>query len=316
MLPSTLTIRSAADRDPNRFLPLIRRSPASKLSAERYLENRASRQYRPEWTWIAEDCGEILGVAVWWGSPNDEAPGALDAIGIAPSVGDDDRVDLGAQILRAAHAAYADKPAFHFFLPGDWREQADVVADLKWRREAAKLAGLGVLLERLQYEWTPEAGVKQPSGRLVFRDEADDEVFVDLFTRVLKGSLDTTSTTQAVVKGAEAQARGDVHHLRQSMSGERAWWFVALDENNEPVGFGIPSRNTRTAVVGYIGVLPEHRGRGYVDDLLTEITRRLAEDQGVDLIRADTDLDNKPMAAAFERAGYRNCSRRLVFSAH
>jgi hypothetical protein len=34
-----------------------------------------------------------------------------------------------------------------------------------------------------------------------------------------------------------------------------------------------------------------------------------------EVIRADTDLANAPMAASFERTGYRNFARRLVFSA-
>ena len=64
-------------------------------------------------------------------------------------------------------------------------------------------------------------------------------------------------------------------------------------------------------MVGYLGVVPEHRGRGYVDDLLAEITRSHAE-RGVQRIVADTDAGNVSMARAFERAGYRNFAIRLV----
>ena len=80
-------------------------------------------------------------------------------------------------------------------------------------------------------------------------------------------------------------------------------------------GFGIPSQNTDYPVVGYLGVLPEHRGRGYVDQIRAEITRILVAETGATAIRADTDLENRPMAAAFERAGYRVHGRRLVVSA-
>ena len=80
-------------------------------------------------------------------------------------------------------------------------------------------------------------------------------------------------------------------------------------------GFGIPSQNTDYPVVGYLGVLPEHRGRGYVDQILAEITRILVAETGATAIRADTDLENRPMADAFERAGYRIHGRRLVLSA-
>jgi RimJ/RimL family protein N-acetyltransferase len=116
--------------------------------------------------------------------------------------------------------------------------------------------------------------------------------------------------------GAARQAREDLAHLRDRMLGERSWWRVAVGRDGEPVGFGIPARNPTVPVVGYLGVLPEHRGHGYVDAILAEITRILVEHAGATTVRADTDLANKPMADAFLRVGYRNHARRLVFSAN
>ena len=102
---------------------------------------------------------------------------------------------------------------------------------------------------------------------------------------------------------------------RDRMRGDRGWWLVASTPDGEPAGFGIPTRNNDVAVVGYIGVLPEHRGHGYIDDILAETTRVLVTEAGAQVIHADTDLANKPMAAAFERAGYVSTSRRVVLSA-
>ncbi|MBG0850909.1 GNAT family N-acetyltransferase [Streptomyces spinoverrucosus] len=200
-------------------------------------------------------------------------------------------------------------------LPADWRERPDAVADLGWRQEAARRAGLTVAVERLRYEWTRDSGVPAPPRRLRFRPEADDEVFVDLFRRVLDGTLDAASRAEAETIGAQAQARADVAFYRDSMPGERSWWRVAEDAGGRTVGFALPSRNTGSHVVGYLGVLPEQRGHGYVDDLLAEITRILAQEAGAEVVRADTDLTNRPMAAAFDRLGYRNFARRLVLSA-
>jgi RimJ/RimL family protein N-acetyltransferase len=189
------------------------------------------------------------------------------------------------------------------------------VEALTWRQEAARRAGLTAFLERLHYEWTPDDGIPEASSRLTFREEPDDEVFVDLFIRVLEGSLDTESTTDARVLGGQNQARADLEFLRDTMHGERAWWRVAVNASGDVVAFGIPSHNPSVPVVGYLGVLPEYRGRGYADDVLGEITRILALDAGAERVRADTDLVNKPMAASFARLGYRIVSRRLVHSA-
>ncbi len=190
-----------------------------------------------------------------------------------------------------------------------------MVAALSWRWDAALRAGLTEELERLRFGWTRAAGVPPQSSRLAFRAEPDDEVFAELFMRVLEGTLDGTSRTTADAVGAAEQARLDVAFYRDKMWGDRAWWRVARTAGGEAVGFGVPSRNLAVPVVGYLGVVPEHRGHGYVDDILAEITRVLAAEAGADTIEADTDLANRPMAAAFERAGYRNFARRLVLSA-
>ncbi|MGH3170426.1 MAG: GNAT family N-acetyltransferase [Trebonia sp.] len=190
-----------------------------------------------------------------------------------------------------------------------------MAASLSWRWQAALAAGLTEELERLRFAWRLPSGVPGPSARLVFRHDADDEEFADLFRRTLTGTLDATTRRAADAVGADAQARADVAFYRDRMHGERDWWLVACLPGGEPVGFGIPSRNTEVPVVGYIGTLPGHRGRGYIDDILAETTRVLADRAGAELIHADTDLANRPMAAAFERAGYVNFARRVVLSA-
>ena len=87
---------------------------------------------------------------------------------------------------------------------------------------------------------------------------------------------------------------------------------MAYTPDGKLVGFTIPSANEDTPVIGYLGVVPEMRGHGYARDLLAEATRILA-DQGASRVRADTDVTNLPMAATFDRTGYRNFAVRLIF---
>jgi RimJ/RimL family protein N-acetyltransferase len=65
--------------------------------------------------------------------------------------------------------------------------------------------------------------------------------------------------------------------------------------------------------VSYLGVLSQHRGQGYVDDLLSEITHMHAE-RGEPKITGTTDRGNAPMAAAFLRCGYAVTKPRIVLS--
>jgi RimJ/RimL family protein N-acetyltransferase len=62
-------------------------------------------------------------------------------------------------------------------------------------------------------------------------------------------------------------------------------------------------------------VLPEHRGNGYIDEILAEGTCILSV-QNVPRIRAATDLGNTPMANAFQRAGYVNFERTINMTWH
>jgi hypothetical protein len=150
--------------DLDRLNPLLVPDPASALIADGFLVRFEAGEYRPAWTWIAEE------------SPDAElAAGARAAAGArtgagAPAAAADDRVALATDLLTAAHQAYADAgldrpPDFHILLPPYWRDRQDVTAALNWRLEAARRAGLISMLERIRYEWTPAAGVPEPSGR-------------------------------------------------------------------------------------------------------------------------------------------------------
>ena len=312
--------------------------PASGPSAGTYQLRSLSRQYRPEWTWLAEEHDERgkhdrrddppLAAALWWGEPGASGPSALDGIWVQAAVATPDRAPIAAGLIAHAHRAYAEAatggeasyepPRYHIFLPGDWRDRPDAVAALAWREDAARRAGLTRRLERLRYEWTAGTGLPDPPGpgaRLTFRPEPDDEAFADVLAQVLAGTLDATSREQAARVGPRQQARQDVRFYRDRMRGDRSWWRIAQTPDGRIAGFGIPSRNEEYPVVGYLGVLPGQRGHGYVDEILAEITRILVAEAGATIIHADTDLENRPMAAAFDRAGYRNFGRRLVLSA-
>jgi RimJ/RimL family protein N-acetyltransferase len=72
----------------------------------------------------------------------------------------------------------------------------------------------------------------------------------------------------------------------------------------------IPAHNAYNPIIAYLAVLPQHRGHGYIDDILAEGTRVLCE-QDPPRIRATTDVGNVPMAKAFQRAGYVNFEREI-----
>ena len=306
-----LLIRNATPVEMDRLAEFTVHDPVGFVNADRFREEAAAGRFRPEWTWFAEDRSRIVGRAVWWGRADSRRPLALDCLHVLPDVLD--RVALATEILSRGHAAFNAKPEYTLALRTTGRDGDHATADaVAWRRAAAKAAGLTSLIERLRYEWTPDAGVPAASTRLVFRPATDDE-FVSVFRRVAVGSLDLATQRALANTDADRQARDDLEFY-SSCPGERSWWRLAQTIDGQWVGFAIPSATPYHRNVGYLGVVPEMRGRGYVDDLLGEITRTHAAG-GADRITATTDVSNTPMAAAFDRANYRLTEVRMVFAA-
>lgn len=310
-----MLFRTAVEDDLDRLLGCVVDEGISWSRPDRLTSYLESGQYRYDTIWLAEDerSGDILARAVWWSVDDRSAPYALDCLYVHDSVAD--RVALAAELLGRAHAAYGEAPEYHVFVTNGWRKIPGTTAALGWRWEAAGRAGLTEELERLRFEWTAgDCPVPEPSRRVTLVANDDDEAFVAAFRRVAVGTLDHHTRKELRTKSPVEQARDDVRDYR-SMPGDRSWWRLAYDGNADLVGVALPSANEGGAVVGYLGVVPELRGRGYIDDLLGEITRFHAG-RGVPRIVADTDAGNVPMARAFERAGYRNFGVRLVLSAN
>lgn len=284
--------------------------PVASVDEGKFLQEAAAGRMRPEWTWLADDGSRIVGRALWWGRSDSERPIALDCLHVLPGV--PDRAALATELLVRGHAEFGAAPEFSLRLARGWRDDPAAAAAVAWRTAAVTAAGLTDVVERLQYQWTPAAGVPAPSDRLVFRPGQDDD-FLAVFRRVAVGSLDFATQQDLAAIGADRQARDDLEFYL-SCPGERSWWRLAETAGGELAGFAIPSATPYHRNVGYLGVVPELRGRGYVDDLLGEITRVHAAD-GADCITATTDVSNTPMSAAFDRANYQVTEIVMVFQA-
>lgn len=306
-----MTIRNTVEADLDTIFALIEQKSVNTVTLERYREYVAAGYYKHEWNWVVEENGAIQALVIWWGAPGETHPYSIDGLYYA---GEGDPVPVWTELLKYAVASRpsgAEPPEYHFFLDSDWQDDAEVVTALQVRSEAAAAVGLTGITDRLRYEWKPEYGLPERPTRLKF-EPADDEAFVDVFRRVSEGSLDAATAREIARLGAEEAAREEVA-MYKSMPGDRDWWRLAYDGDGELVGFHVPSANAGGPVVGYLGVVPEHRGKGLINDLLADLTHQLAE-TGAEQIRADTDFGNVPMAKSFERQGYRKFAVRRVLA--
>ncbi|WP_299539186.1 GNAT family N-acetyltransferase [uncultured Streptomyces sp.] len=310
-----LSFRPTTDADLARVTAMTVDEPVGTISADRYLAERDQGMYRPGWTWLAEDAGRPVGRALWWGRPDGDHPLALDCLHVDPSV--PDRAEAGAALIAAGLRAFARQgaaklPLYNLTLPEAPREGTALASAVDWRRSAALGAGLTQEVERLRLEWTPSAGLPAVRGLLTYTEGTDEE-FLDVFRRIAVGSLDAETRREVAALGAGAAARKEMDFYLDC-PGERAWWRLARTTDGEVAGLALPSATPYHRNVGYLGVVPELRGRGYVHEILAEITRFHAE-AGAERITATTDTGNAPMAAAFARAGYRTTEIRLIWSA-
>src|SRR5664279_3157971 len=204
-------------------------------------EDFVARRMRPEWSWVLEEDGRLVGRALWWGR-GETAPSALDALDVLPEVADARAAAV--KLLRGGHSDFArvgdaSLPPYTVRLRADWREDAKQARAATWRREASSDVGLTNSLERRQYAWTPENGVPASSNRVAFRQGSDDE-FMELFRQAARGSLDL-ETRQALETTDEFNQAKDDFEFYESCPGEREWWRVAYDDAGAPVGFIVPS---------------------------------------------------------------------------
>lgn len=271
----------------------------------------AAGRLQPQWSQVAmDDDGNVIGRALWWGR-DEHTPIALD---VWDAVVDHDEPEaILASLLDRGHAVLAARgvavPLPHAMrVPVTWRDNAAVVHDVHTKIANAAAAGLAKHNERRQFQWDHGTSVPTLSRRLRF-EQADDDTFITLFARGAHGSLDVMTQRELATTDALTLARDEVDYYR-SCPGDRAWWHVAYDQHGDTVGIAIPSATPTNRNVGYLAVLPEHRGHGYVDDLLAFITTFHA-DAGAVRITATTDAVNTPMAAACERAGYRCTETRI-----
>jgi ribosomal protein S18 acetylase RimI-like enzyme len=269
--------------------------------------------YRPEWSWVALRDGQVVARVAFSGPPEARLPVAMGSLEIGTRP---DRVETGVALVRAAYAALSGggtgdggRPEYRQFLPVDWREHAGMRAAVADRRTVALLAGLRFLVERVQVRRTagPGATLAPRPGRLSFRPVGDDAEVLAVVRRTLEGTLDAHARRDLARLGVDAAARAVVEEL----PGPRSLVRLAHDPTGRLVGITVPGLGPWGPDVAYLGVLPEHRGRGYVDDLLLEATHLLVE-AGATEIDAATDVGNTPMAAAFTRCGYTVADRLMV----
>jgi RimJ/RimL family protein N-acetyltransferase len=307
-----LSFATAAEASMDEFLSVSEGSQYQgqlREYAETLLRDRFTK---PDWCVLRLEAGKPVARAALWALPGQAVPTDIVLI---DADWNDENLTAGQALMTQVHELagglgahalthHVDSP------PGAPQYQENEDGRIRLLEES----GYELLRDGLRWRYSgTSAQDASAAPPLVFRalPEVGDDAFVDALASTYQGTRDSWITRSIEERGTLGAASADFLDY-QGMEHLPEWWELAYMDDGALVGVIMPARNPSSAVVAYVGVVPEQRGRG----LARELTRRGTEQllaSGADEIRGDCDLDNVGMVKAFERAGYEQFARRRSY---
>ena len=295
------TVKDAADfvgapRDPHDYTDQIDRLFAEGVS-------------RPEWCFVIEDgqnrVGRIgfevqptMSNPAWLGTlPENE----LSAFGLDLPWNSSFET-AGRALFAAAAGALPEIPETL-----EIRTNNEIHPHHRERRELLTGLGFDLFIEKQGFSWVDDGSAVEVPTRLTY--ETIEDASIDTFRLVMgqcgDGSLDRNDRYYRDGSGPQNWALQMTEYVSED---DTTMWLIGY-KNDEAVGYvAVGSDEDWGSTIIHVGVLPDHRGNGYIDDLIAAGTAA-AQDRGITSMLSDVDVVNLPMMAAMRRAGHREDAR-------
>ncbi|WP_284574195.1 GNAT family N-acetyltransferase [Streptomyces sp. 2P-4] len=289
------------------------RNAATRAYLARLLDSACTH---PAWCLVAEGGdGRPVGSVVLWTLPGHDIPLAV-VLFEAPA----DEPETAAALLGAAADLAAELGATALEHVLDAPAQApQFQRDPERRAGLLRQAGFRQVRDgcRFSLHTGPHTGDRLPPDdpALVFRPLAElgRQPFVALLEDLLTDTADARLAADVREHGARRAAELLFEETAE-LTHDPDWWEIGYDAaDGTPAVISLPAENPLVPVIGFVGVAPAHRGKGYAAAAVVRGTRILAA-HGATEIRGDCDAGNAAMAKAFLRAGYRVVANRQEFS--
>jgi RimJ/RimL family protein N-acetyltransferase len=266
---------------------------------------------RPEWCFVAESGGRPVASAVLWTLPGGSVPSDLVLV---EAPWDDPALAVGVRLLdevvgfaRSAGADELGHVVDRPVQPPQFQHHPD-------RHEGlVRRAGFTLARDGRRFRWQAGAELPPQDDRLHFRSMAEigPEPFVDLLAELLPDTADAWLADD-VARYGPRQAAQRLFDKSLQLQHEPEWYEIGYDADGSPAVVSLPARSPSFAVIGFVGVAPGHRGRGYSSSVVARGTHILVQ-HGATEIRGDCDAANVAMVKGFERARYHLFAERRDF---
>jgi ribosomal protein S18 acetylase RimI-like enzyme len=291
-----VTIRGIREGELERFAAV---DPATPDMAEAVREHWADGSGRPEWTLIAEDGGRAVGRAAFFTQPFgcglDVREGRLAGLWLAdgtPRATARELLDAVADLARGVT----------LFI--EQRLNPEVHRDIPLWRGVLEDAGFTLFHEKEGFVWTDEGGELPEPQHLTFRSlaEVGRDAYASAMAATIPGTLDRNDRFYLDACGPLGWGR---EMAAAAEPEDEPTWLLAYEPDRMLAGYvGVARFEEGVGTIAHIGVVPDRRGRGYVNELL-RTANRVARASEYRSMLSDVDTLNAPMLAAMERNGHR-----------
>lgn len=180
------------------------------------------------------------------------------------------------------------------------------------RIAVAESVGMYLFQEKEGFHWFGEPEKPATTGRLTYKSitETGRDLYANTISRAGNATLDRNDHWYRTMCGADNWGEVFVSMCEDT---EADSWVMGYDQNGEVVGFvavsEIPPHSPTKwdthpcGTIVFVGVVPEHRGHGYVDELVLT-AQQIADRRGFMGLVDTVDIENQPMTSAMVRNGY------------
>ena len=265
---------------------------------------------KPEWSFRLEDDLEMVGRVGYYVSPTvtDAAwlgtlpPQELFVYGLyLPWKGD--YLETGSRLMTESLQTIAsDVPdLLEVRINNEYHSHAEA------RCRLMEALGFDLFHEKQGYWWVDDGTPIEVPDRLTWRSYANvgRDAYAAAMAPCIAGTLDRNDRYFWEGCGPDNWAQQMTAFVAED---DEEMWLLGY-AGNKPVGYvAVATADEWGSTIAHIGVHPDHRGNGYINDLMAAGTAA-AKQRGITTMLSDVDVLNVPMRNAMLRANHRDDRR-------